>query len=83
MGVTATSTSASGRVTIIRLAAGRKAMAEERQALCFLAGANAVFTGEKMLTTECNGYDEDRALFARWGLLPMKSFHKRAPADEV
>lgn len=69
--------------TIIRLAAGRKAMAEERQALCFLAGANAVFTGEKMLTTECNGYDEDRALFARWGLLPMKSFHKRAPADEV
>ncbi|KAH8885368.1 biotin synthase [Thozetella sp. PMI_491] len=62
--------------TIIRIAAGRKTMAEEQQALCFMAGANAIFTGEKMLTTECNGWDEDAALFGRWGLEPMKSFDK-------
>jgi biotin synthase len=62
--------------TIIRIAAGRKTMAEEKQVLCFMAGANAIFTGEKMLTTECNGYDEDKEMFQRWGLEPMKSFQK-------
>ncbi|KAB5584962.1 biotin synthase [Coniochaeta sp. 2T2.1] len=62
--------------TIIRIAAGRKTMSEEQQALCFMAGANAIFTGEKMLTTECNGWDEDAAMFERWGLEPMKSFQK-------
>lgn len=62
--------------TIIRIAAGRKTMSEEKQALCFMAGANAIFTGEKMLTTECNGWDEDSAMFGRWGLEPMKSFEK-------
>ena len=67
--------------TIIRIAAGRKTMSEEKQALCFMAGANAIFTGEKMLTTECNGWDEDSAMFGRWGLRPMKSFQRspRAP----
>lgn len=70
--------------TIIRIAAGRKTMSEEKQALCFMAGANAIFTGEKMLTTECNGWDEDNALFSRWGLVPMKSFEKSPqPAPEV
>ncbi|KAL7957309.1 hypothetical protein V8C34DRAFT_187303 [Trichoderma compactum] len=63
--------------TIIRIAAGRKTMSEEKQALCFMAGANAIFTGEKMLTTECNGWDEDGAMFGRWGLEPMKSFDKK------
>lgn len=62
--------------TIIRIAAGRKTMTEEQQAMCFMAGANAVFTGEKMLTTECNGWDDDAVLFERWGLQPMKSFAK-------
>lgn len=62
--------------TIVRIAAGRKTMSEEKQALCFMAGANAIFTGEKMLTTECNGYDEDKAMLDRWGLEPMKSFEK-------
>jgi biotin synthase len=62
--------------TIIRIAAGRKTMSEEKQALCFMAGANAIFTGEKMLTTECNGWDEDGEMFERWGLVPMKSFEK-------
>jgi biotin synthase len=65
--------------TIIRIAAGRKTMPEEQQAMCFMAGANAIFTGEKMLTTECNGWDEDSAMFGRWGLEPMKSFQKTGP----
>lgn len=67
--------------TIIRIAAGRKTMTEEQQALGFMAGANAIFTGEKMLTTECNGWDEDEALLGRWGLQPMKSFQKSAPGE--
>jgi len=57
-------------------------MAEEQQALCFMAGANAIFTGEKMLTTECNGWDEDAAIFGRWGLEPMKSFEKSGPREK-
>ena len=69
--------------TVIRIAAGRKTMSEEQQALCFMAGANAVFTGEKMLTTECNGWDEDAVLFERWGLRPMESFAKEAPGGEA
>ncbi|KAK1996592.1 biotin synthase [Colletotrichum falcatum] len=69
--------------TIIRIAAGRKTMSEEQQALCFMAGANAIFTGEKMLTTDCNSWDEDHAMFGRWGLEPMKSFNKSAtPVDD-
>ena len=39
--------------TIIRLAAGRQTLSESEQAMCFMAGANAVFTGEQMLTTPC------------------------------
>ncbi|KAI2633180.1 biotin synthase [Hypomontagnella submonticulosa] len=68
--------------TIVRIAAGRKTMSEEKQALCFMAGANAIFTGEKMLTTECNGWDEDKEMFDRWGLEPMKSFEKSTPPTE-
>lgn len=59
--------------TIIRLAAGRHTMREEKQMMCFMAGANAVFTGEKMLTTACNGWEEDKAMFEKWGLRPMQS----------
>lgn len=66
--------------TIVRIAAGRTTMSEEKQALCFMAGANAIFTGERMLTTDCNGWDEDAAMFGRWGLEPMKAFLKTDPA---
>ncbi|TRX91605.1 hypothetical protein FHL15_007610 [Xylaria flabelliformis] len=59
--------------TIIRLAAGRVTMPESEQMLCFMAGANAIFTGEKMLTTDCNGWDEDKAMFGRWGLEPLQT----------
>lgn len=62
--------------TIIRIAAGRTTMSESEQAMCFMAGANAVFTGEKMLTTDCNGWGEDKEMFERWGLVPMKSFER-------
>ena len=43
-----------------------------------MAGANAVFTGEKMLTTACNGWDEDKTIFDKWGLQPMQSFEVEA-----
>jgi len=62
--------------TIIRIAAGRTTMSEAEQILCFQAGANAVFTGEKMLTTECNGWDQDKVMFEKYGLVPMKSFER-------
>ncbi|KAK3347583.1 biotin synthase [Neurospora tetraspora] len=57
--------------SVIRLAAGRINLTESEQVLCFMAGANAIFTGEKMLTTPCSGWDEDKAMFDRWGLRPM------------
>lgn len=60
----------------IRLAAGRYTMKEPEQAMCFMAGANAIFTGKKMLTTMCNGWDEDKAMLEKWGLKPMKSFER-------
>ncbi|WPH01339.1 Biotin synthase [Acrodontium crateriforme] len=62
--------------TIIRIAAGRTTMSEAEQILCFNAGANAVFTGEKMLTTEAVGWDEDKQMFHKYGLVPMKSFER-------
>jgi biotin synthase len=52
----------------VRLSAGRDDMSDELQALCFLAGANSVFYGERLLTTDNAGSDRDRALFARLGL---------------
>jgi biotin synthase len=62
--------------SIIRLAAGRYTMKEHEQFLCFMSGCNAIFTGEKMLTTMCNGWDEDITMLNKWGLRPMKSFRK-------
>lgn len=71
--------------SIIRLAAGRYTMKEHEQFLCFQAGCNAIFTGEKMLTTMCNGWDEDIAMLKRWGLKPMKSFRNQGAekAEEI
>jgi len=54
----------------VRLSAGRVAMSEAEQALCFLAGANSVFSGETLLTTPNPGGDRDRRLFDRLGLTP-------------
>jgi biotin synthase len=52
----------------VRLSAGRSAMSDELQALCFAAGANSIFYGEKLLTTGNPDVEHDRALFARLGL---------------
>ncbi|KIV77519.1 biotin synthase [Exophiala sideris] len=67
--------------TIIRIAAGRVTMPESEQMLCFMAGANAIFTGEKMLTTDCNGWDQDKDMFNRWGLSPMQTEASRIAAE--
>ncbi len=56
---------------MVRLSAGRQEMPEAIQALCFLAGANSIFYGEKLLTTGNPDVEQDRALFARLGLRPM------------
>jgi biotin synthase len=52
----------------VRLSAGRLALSAEAQALCFVAGANSIFSGEKLLTSPNPGVDEDEALIARLGL---------------
>ncbi|KAF8300149.1 biotin synthase [Clavulina sp. PMI_390] len=62
--------------TIIRLAAGRQTYSEPEQALAFMAGANAIFTGDTMLTTPCTPWDEDKAMLERWGLSPMRPFEQ-------
>jgi len=59
--------------SMVRLSAGREAMSEELQALCFLAGANSIFFGEKLLTTPNPAMQADRRLFERLGLRPMVS----------
>ena len=57
--------------SMVRLSAGRESMSDELQALCFLAGANSIFYGEKLLTTGNPDVERDQALFARLGLKPM------------
>jgi biotin synthase len=54
--------------TYVRLSAGREQMSDELQALCFLAGANSIFYGEKLLTTSNPVPEQDNALFERLGL---------------
>jgi biotin synthase len=60
----------------VRLSAGRQEMSDEMQALCFLAGANSIFYGEKLLTTGNPDVERDRQLFARLGVKP-----EQRPAD--
>ncbi|HEX9948329.1 MAG TPA: biotin synthase BioB [Allosphingosinicella sp.] len=57
--------------SMVRLSAGRESMSESTQALCFLAGANSIFTGDKLLTTGNAGAGADSALFEKLGLVPM------------
>jgi biotin synthase len=61
--------------SVVRLSAGRSQMSDELQALCFLAGANSIFYGEKLLTTGNPDVAHDRDLFARLGLQPMPVEH--------
>jgi len=64
----------------VRLSAGRESMSDELQALCFLAGANSIFYGEKLLTTGNPDVARDRELFARLGLRPLGHETERAGA---
>jgi biotin synthase len=61
----------------VRLSAGRAQMSEEMQALCFLAGANSIFYGEKLLTTGNPDTAADQALFARLGIRPEPASPER------
>lgn len=64
--------------TQVRLSAGRTNMSHEGQALCFLAGANSIFAGDKLLTTPNPDVDEDMKLFKELGLIPQQPFEKHA-----
>jgi biotin synthase len=57
--------------SFVRLSAGRESMSDELQALCFFAGANSIFYGEKLLTTPNPATHADRRLFDRLGLRPL------------
>lgn len=60
--------------SMVRLSAGRQSMSEEGQALCFMAGANSIFAGDKLLTTPNPSTNEDMQLFAKLGLNARQSF---------
>ena len=72
-------------LSTIRLSAGRSEMSQAQQAFCFMAGANSIFTGEKLLTTPNPDFDEDQSLFETLGLQARKAFQSREPQknDEV
>jgi biotin synthase len=59
---------------MVRLSAGRTEMTVAEQALCFMAGANSIFAGEKLLTTPNPSFDEDNAMFRLLGLQPREAF---------
>ncbi|MBS0473678.1 MAG: biotin synthase BioB [Proteobacteria bacterium] len=69
-------TVAAARITMpmsmVRLSAGRESMSESTQALCFMAGANSIFTGDRLLTAANAGDDADAALFDKLGLAPLE-----------
>jgi biotin synthase len=60
-------------LSMVRLSAGRESMSEATQALCFMAGANSIFTGDKLLTAANAGDDKDAALMAKLGLRAMEA----------
>ncbi len=62
--------------TQVRLSAGRAGMSREGQALCFFAGANSIFSGDKLLTTPNPDVNEDMEMFRVLGLTPQKPFEK-------
>ncbi|MBU2526621.1 MAG: biotin synthase BioB [Bacteroidetes bacterium] len=70
-------------LTQVRLSAGRKDMSHEGQAMCFFAGANSIFAGDKLLTTPNPNVDDDMKLFAKLGMKPEKPFAKKAQPQTV
>lgn len=67
--------------SMVRLSAGRESMSEATQALCFIAGANSIFTGDKLLTAGNRGDDADAELFGKLGVRAMGD--QSAPSDSV
>lgn len=59
---------------MVRLSAGRNSMSIAEQTLCFMAGANSIFAGDKLLTTPNPSFDEDNAMFQLLGLTPREAF---------
>jgi biotin synthase len=70
-------------LTQVRLSAGRTEMSREGQAMCFFAGANSIFAGDKLLTTPNPDVNEDMKMFELLGLTPMKPFVKKAQPETV
>jgi biotin synthase len=68
--------------SVLRLSAGRDGLSDEAQALCFLAGANSIFTGERLLTTANPERDRDARLLARLGLRAAELPPRRSTAAE-
>jgi len=69
--------------TQVRLSAGRTQMSQEGQAMCFFAGANSIFAGDKLLTTPNPDVSEDMILFNKLGLQAMKAFAKKEQPNTV
>lgn len=69
--------------TQVRLSAGRTDMSREGQAMCFFAGANSIFAGDKLLTTPNPDVNEDMEMFKLLGLEPQKPFEKKAQPQSV
>jgi len=69
--------------TQVRLSAGRTDMSREGQAMCFFAGANSIFAGDKLLTTPNPDVNEDMEMFSLLGLEPQKPFVKKAQPETV
>ena len=68
--------------SVVRLSAGRNEMSFADQALCFMAGANSIFAGEKLLTTANPDIDVDMKMFSILGLTPREAFKKEKAEDE-
>ncbi|MFV8280463.1 biotin synthase BioB [Christiangramia marina] len=69
--------------TQVRLSAGRTQMSREGQAMCFFAGANSIFAGDKLLTTPNPDVNEDMEMFKMLGLNPQKPFVKKSQPESV
>lgn len=69
--------------TQVRLSAGRMDMSREGQAMCFFAGANSIFAGDKLLTTPNPDVNEDMEMFKLLGLNPQKAFEKKSQPKSV
>jgi biotin synthase len=69
--------------SMVRLSAGRAEMSISEQAFCFMAGANSIFAGEKLLTTANPSFEQDHSMFRLLGLEPMEAFKATKSGNEI